>query len=162
MIRLEGDGSRTGFNSDYYGFRQSLEDWLASLYRPLDGLRALVLGTGGASKAVTAALTDVGIVYKSVSRTQTVDNLTYKELPNVLTNFPLVINCSPVGTYPRPDEAPALPYDQLTNQHLLYDLVYNPADTRFMQFGRERGAAVLNGYRMLELQAEKAWEIWQA
>lgn len=162
VIRLEDDGSRTGFNSDYYGFRQSLEDWLASLGRSLDGLRALVLGTGGASKAVVAALTDMGISYQYVSRTKTVDNLTYEELPNVLTNYPLVVNCSPVGTYPRVDEAPALPYDQLTDRHLLYDLVYNPAETRFMQLGRERGAAVQNGYQMLVLQAEKAWEIWQA
>lgn len=162
VIRLESDGSRTGFNSDYYGFRQSLEDWLASLSRPLDGLRALVLGTGGASKAVVAALTDKAIPYQYVSRTKTADYLTYEELPNLLSSYLLLINCSPVGTYPHVDEAPRLPYDQLTDRHLLYDLVYNPAETRFMQLGRARGAAVLNGYRMLVLQAEKAWEIWQA
>lgn len=162
VIRLEADGSRTGFNSDYYGFRQSLVNWLTSLGRPVEGLRALVLGTGGASKAVVAALTDVGVPHRYVSRTKTADNFTYGELGDIISDYPLLINCSPVGTYPRVDEAPTLPYNQLTDRHLLYDLVYNPAETRFMQLGRERGAAVLNGYLMLVLQAEKAWEIWQA
>ncbi len=161
VIRIEQDGSRTGFNSDYYGFRQSLRDWLQSLGRTTDGLRALVLGTGGASKAVTAVLSDMAIPYQSVSRSKTKSTITYDELPGLLTDYQLLINCSPVGTFPHPNEAPTLPYDQLTNRHLLYDLVYNPAETRFMKFGHERGAATHNGLRMLELQAEKAWEIWQ-
>lgn len=161
VIKIGPDGSRTGYNSDYYGFKQSLLDWLAALGRGLGGLRALVLGTGGASRAVVAALTDLSIDYRYVSRTAADNNLTYDDLPAVLSDYPLIINCSPVGTYPRTDEAPALPYPLITNQHLLYDLVYNPADTRFMQLGRERGAAVLNGYRMLVLQAEKAWAIWR-
>ena len=161
VIKLEADGSRTGYNSDYYGFRQSLTDWLASLNRTTAGLRALVLGTGGASKAVVAALSDLAIPYKAVSRTKTADNLIYDELPGLIADNQLIINCSPVGTYPHKDEAPALPYPELTAQHLLYDLVYNPAETRFMQLGQERGAATMNGYQMLVLQAEKAWEIWQ-
>ncbi|QJD79114.1 shikimate dehydrogenase family protein [Spirosoma rhododendri] len=161
VIKIEADGSRTGYNSDYYGFRQSLEDWLAALNRTTTDLRALVLGTGGASKAVVAALSDLGIAYKVVSRTKTADNLTYDELPDVIDQYELLINCSPVGTYPHTDEAPALPYDQLTDRHLLYDLVYNPAETRFMQLGHARGAAAVNGYQMLVLQAEKAWAIWQ-
>ena len=161
VIRIEQDGSRTGFNSDYYGFRQSLQDWLNRLNRTTDGLQALVLGTGGASKAVTAALSDLLIPYQSVSRSKATNTVTYSELPELLDAYPLLINCSPVGTYPHTNEAPALPYDQLTNQHLLYDLVYNPAETLFMKRGHERGAATHNGLRMLELQAEKAWEIWQ-
>ena len=161
VVRLESDGSRTGFNSDYYGFRQSLQDWLTLLERTKEGLKALVLGTGGASKAVAAALTDLGIPYHYVSRSKTSNTLTYEELPDVIDQYGLLINCSPVGTYPHINEAPALPYDQLTDQHLLYDLVYNPAETLFMKQGHQRGAATHNGLRMLELQAEKAWEIWQ-
>ncbi|QMW00276.1 shikimate dehydrogenase family protein [Spirosoma foliorum] len=162
VIKLEADGSRTGYNSDYYGFRQSLTDWLTKLERVPTDLKALVLGTGGASKAVTVALTDLGIPYKFVSRTKTPDNLTYEELPDVLADYSLLINGSPVGTYPRTSEAPDIPYHLLTDKHLLYDLVYNPAETQFMKLGLERGASVHNGLRMLELQAEKAWEIWQS
>ncbi|MBD2702849.1 shikimate dehydrogenase [Spirosoma sp. BT702] len=162
VIKLETDGSRTGYNSDYYGFRQSLTDWLDSLGRHLLGLQALVLGTGGASKAVTVALADLGITYRFVSRTKGANQYTYDELNDVVNSYELIINGSPIGTYPKVEEAPALPYEKLSERHLLYDLVYNPSETRFMQFGRARGAAVYNGLRMLELQAEKAWEIWQA
>ena len=161
VIKLETDGSRTGYNSDYFGFRQSLMDWLEALNRVPAGLQALVLGTGGASKAVTVALTDLDIPYKYVSRTQTADTLTYGEVANVLGDYQLIINGSPVGMYPGVDAAPDLPYNRLTMNHLLYDLVYNPAETKFMQLGHENGAATYNGLRMLELQAEKAWEIWQ-
>lgn len=161
VIKIEADGSRTGYNSDYYGFRQSLIDWLAVLNRPLAGLQSLVLGTGGASKAVTVALTDLAIPYIYVSRTKTDTTLRYGELEEVMAHHRLIINGSPVGTYPRIEEAPALPYHLLTDQHLLYDLVYNPAETKFMQLGRNYGAATQNGLRMLELQADKAWEIWQ-
>lgn len=161
VIKLESDGTKTGYNSDYYGFRQSVTEWLASLGRSTNGLQALVLGTGGASKAVLVALSDLGISYRSVSRTKTADNASYDELPELIGDYALIINCSPVGTYPHTNEAPALPYDKLTDRHLLYDLVYNPAETQFMKHGLERGAAVMNGYQMLVLQAEKAWAIWQ-
>jgi shikimate dehydrogenase len=161
VIKLGTDGLRTGYNSDYFGFRQSLLDWFKQLNRPYAGMQALVLGTGGASKAVTVALADLGITHTYVSRTKTNTTLTYDELAAHLANYELIINGSPVGTYPGIDQAPALPYDRLTERHLLYDLVYNPADTKFMQTGRQYGAATHNGLRMLELQAEKAWEIWQ-
>lgn len=161
VIRIEKDGSLTGFNSDYYGFRQSLQDWLTLLDRTTEGLRALVLGTGGASKAVAAVLTDIAIPYRYVSRISTGTMLTYSQLPDLMNQYQLIINCSPVGTYPQVDAAPAIPYEQLTDRHLLYDLVYNPAETLFMKRGNERGAATFNGLRMLELQAEKAWDIWQ-
>ncbi len=161
VIKLEINGSRTGYNSDYYGFRQSLEDWFRQLNRSTEGLQALVLGTGGASKAVTAALTDLDIPFQLVSRTQTANQLSYEQITGVIHTHWLVINTSPVGMYPHVDEAPNLPYDQLTNRHLLYDLVYNPTETLFMRRGAEQGAATHNGLPMLELQAEKAWEIWQ-
>jgi shikimate dehydrogenase len=161
VIKLESDGSRTGYNSDYFGFRQSLLDWLTSLNRSAVGMRALVLGTGGASKAVTVALADLGIAYTYVSRTKTANTLIYDELPTLLNEYELIINGSPIGTYPRIDEAPSIPYERLTERHLLYDLVYNPAETKFMTLGSQYGACVHNGLRMLELQAEKAWEIWQ-
>lgn len=175
VIRVEANGSLTGFNSDYYGFRQSLEEWVKGKREkgggtPTDAFsllafpfsQALILGTGGASKAVIAALTDLGITHKMVSRTKTPDNLTYDELPGQLSQYQLIVNCSPVGTYPRVDEAPDLPYRELTADHWLYDLVYNPAETLFMRRGLEQGAQVINGHRMLVLQAEKSWEIWNA
>ncbi len=170
VIRLETDGTRTGFNSDYYGFRQSLTDWVAGTVREQSDdpdilsilpANALVLGTGGASKAVVAALHDLGIAHKMVSRTPSSRGFTYADVSNVIADYQLIVNCSPVGTYPKVNAAPDLPYEQLTTQHWLYDLVYNPAETEFMRRGREQGAAVMNGYQMLVLQAEKAWSIWQ-
>ncbi len=160
VIRLEANGSKTGFNSDYYGFMQSLDAWLQGLGRDKAGLQALVLGTGGASKAVTVALTDMGISCQLVSRQPSATTIRYPDVSDVLPIHELIINCSPVGTYPHVNEAPDLPYQQLTPRHLLYDLVYNPAETEFMRRGLARGAKALNGLRMLELQAEKAWEIW--
>lgn len=165
VIRVEADGSLTGYNSDYYGFRQSLEEWVRGQHPGVQTLAeffsgALVLGTGGASKAVVAALSDLGIRYKRVSRTAAPGGLTYSELPGQLAHFPLIINCSPVGTYPNVAQAPDLPYAELTAHHWLYDLVYNPAETVFMRQALDRGAQALNGYRMLVLQAEKAWSIW--
>ena len=166
VIRLEKDGTKTGFNSDYFGFRQSLEEAFSDeRHGPLEqgmvGIRALVLGTGGASKAVVAALRDLGISYKMVSRTPGTDGISYASVPSLIADYHLIINCSPVGTYPNVTAAPDLPYEQLTPGHFLYDLVYNPAETEFMRQGWARGATVMNGYRMLVLQAEKAWEIWQ-
>ncbi|MDB5240547.1 MAG: shikimate dehydrogenase [Spirosoma sp.] len=161
VIRIEKDGSLTGFNSDYYGFGQSLHDWLTRLGRTTDGLQALVLGTGGASKAVAAVLTDMTVPHRYVSRTNTDTTLRYGQLSSLMKSYQLIINCSPVGTYPHVDQAPDIPYDLVTDRHLLYDLVYNPAQTLFMKRGHDRGAATHNGLRMLELQAEKAWDIWQ-
>ncbi len=161
VIKIEADGSRTGYNSDYYGFQQSLQNWFGELGLSYFKDKALVLGTGGASKAVVSALIDLGIPYQLVSRQPSVNTIVYTDLPQIIDQYRLIINCSPVGTFPHENDAPDLPYAQLTSKHLLYDLVYNPAETRFMQLGQERGCAVMNGYDMLVLQAEKAWEIWQ-
>lgn len=160
VIRIETDGSRTGFNSDYYGFKQSLTDWFSAIGVSFPGVQALVLGTGGASKAVAVALDDLQIPFRLVSRSNSDSTVSYAELPALIGVYHLIINTSPVGTYPNVAEAPTLPYPLLTPQHALYDLVYNPAETEFMRLGRQRGAAVQNGHRMLVLQAERAWEIW--
>ncbi|WP_234736725.1 shikimate dehydrogenase family protein [Tellurirhabdus bombi] len=161
-IKIFPDGRKIGYNTDYYGFRQSLERWLGTLEIGPTTLQALVLGNGGAAKAVTTALTDMGIQHRIVSRTPSVENLSYEFItPAVLEDYRLIINTSPVGTYPNVDAAPELPYSTISNRHLLYDLVYNPAETLFLRKGQEQGAATHNGLPMLVLQAEKAWEIWQ-
>lgn len=161
VVRRQPDGTLRGFNSDVYGFRKSLEDWEA--FRSNCPERALILGYGGAAKAVEAALRDLGIAYQIVSRDPAKGDLTYADLTaNVLRTHHLLVNTTPLGTYPNVDARPDLPYDLLTDGHLLYDLVYNPAETTFMRLGAARGAATHNGYRMLELQAERSWEIWNS
>lgn len=162
VIRLETNGSRTGYNSDYYGFKQSLTEWFSTIGFSFSGMNALVLGTGGASKAVTVALEDLGISFRLVSRTKSDSTVGYNELPDLVADYRLIINTSPVGTYPNVAESPALPYPLLTTRHALYDLVYNPAETEFMRLGQAYGAATQNGYQMLVLQAERAWDIWQS
>ncbi len=156
-IRIR-DGKKTGFNTDYLGFKQSLQSWLC---REIPN--ALVLGTGGASKAVQQALRDLGIHYRIVSRTQREGQLTYKELkeqPEWLASYPLIINTSPLGTYPQVEDMADIPLEQLHAAHRVYDLVYNPPITRLMQECISRGGTAKNGQDMLELQAEAAWRIW--
>jgi shikimate dehydrogenase len=159
VVRRQPDGTLRGFNSDLYGFRKALEDWEA--FQKNRPERALILGYGGAAKAVEAALRELGIFYKIVSRDAEKGDLTYADLsPEVLETHHLLVNTTPLGTYPDVEASPDVPYAFLTDRHLLYDLVYNPAQTRFLREGATRGAATHNGYRMLELQAERSWEIW--
>jgi shikimate dehydrogenase len=159
VVRRQPDGTLRGFNSDLYGFRKSLEDWEAFRKNRPDG--ALILGYGGAARAVEAALRELGIPFKIVSRDAAKGDLTYADLsPDVLQGHRLLVNTTPLGTYPNVEARPDLSYDHLTDRHLLYDLVYNPAETRFLREGAARGAATHNGYRMLELQAERSWAIW--
>ena len=158
-IRIR-DGKKIGFNTDYLGFKQSLQSWLGS-----EIPNALVLGTGGASKAVQQALRDLGVSFRIVSRSQQEGQLTYAELkeqPQWLTSHPLIINTSPVGTYPQVEDMPNIPLEQLHAAHRVYDLVYNPPITRLMQECIARGGASKNGQDMLELQAEAAWSIWNS
>lgn len=156
VIELRADGSRVGHNTDYVGFRESLRR-----FYPERGGRALVLGTGGAAKAVAVALRELEIDYQLVSRTAQHAGLTYAGLtPAVLAAHPLIINTTPLGTYPAVGECPPLPYEALTPQHYLFDLIYNPAETLFLQRGLAAGAQIKNGLEMLELQAEAAWAIW--
>jgi shikimate dehydrogenase len=152
------EGKLYGFNTDVVGFRKSLEKVLKPHHT-----QALVLGTGGAAKAVHYALKELGIVGTAVSRSKTAGGLTYEEITReVLEDHLLIVNTSPVGMYPHTDEAPQLPYLYLTPRHLLYDLIYNPAKTLFLQKGEERGAFICNGQEMLELQAEESWRIWNS
>jgi shikimate dehydrogenase len=156
-IRIR-DGIKTGFNTDYLGFKHSLQSWLGT-----EIPNALVLGTGGASKAVQQALRDLEIPYRIVSRTQREGQLTYadlKEQPDWLASHPLIINTSPLGTYPQVEDMPDIPLEQLHATHRVYDLVYNPPITRLMQECISRGGTAKNGQDMLELQAEAAWSIW--
>jgi shikimate dehydrogenase len=158
VIKLTQDKKLIGYNSDYYGFKTSLEDFLVGV--DSSQIKALVLGNGGAGKAVVAALKDLEIDYKTVSRIKSEESINYEEIPMLIADYQLVINCSPVGTYPKSDVCPAIPYELLSTNHYLYDLVYNPLETLFLQKGREQGAKTHNGLLMLHLQAEKAWEIW--
>lgn len=161
-IKIGTNGLLTGYNTDYFGFKQSLETWLKP---PFEAHRALVLGSGGASKAVIAALKAMNILYTQVSRTAGAEMVSYASLhegPSFFDSHTLIVNTTPLGTSPNIDEAPLIPYEQLSEKHYLYDLVYNPTETLFLKRGKEKGARTKNGLEMLELQAEKAWEIWNS
>ncbi len=160
VIKREADGSLVGYNSDYMGFLRSLESWVGT---QLTELKALVLGTGGAASAVKVALEDLCIDFIQVSRHPGDGIVTYAELqkdPTFIREHRLLINTTPLGMYPKVDECPDLPFDEIGSTHFLYDLVYNPEETLFMKKGSVNGAKVKNGYDMLVLQAERAWEIW--
>jgi shikimate dehydrogenase len=149
------NGKTIGYNTDAFGFKQSLNGWL-----PGDIKGALILGTGGASKAIVFVLKQMGISVKIVSRKSGAD-LTYEQIDQaILDNHQLIINCTPMGTSPETNSCPDLPYSMLTKNHYLYDLVYNPAETAFMKQGVKFGAKTKNGFQMLILQAEAAWKIW--
>jgi len=156
-IKFLKNGKLKGYNSDYYGFKNSIEKW------NLNDKKALVLGTGGASKAIEQALTDLDIAYQMVSRRDTEKTISYDTLmknKQLISDHQLIVNCTPLGTYPNISEEPLLPYDKFTSEHLLFDLVYNPEVTAFLQHGLDVGAKIQNGYNMLVGQAEKSWEIW--
>ena len=146
-----------GYNTDVHGFRQSLLNWI-----PNPGhLKALILGTGGASKAVKYALRDLGLSYKTVSRAKGKDQLTYGELDkHIIRSHQLIINTTPLGMYPKIEDAPDIPFNLINEQHFLMDLIYNPEKTLFLERGKSAGAKIKNGEEMLILQAEKSWEIW--
>ena len=157
VVKILG-GEMYGHNSDYYGFKSSLEEWLPAH----SGMKALVLGTGGASKAVSAALTDLSIPFRLVSRNKSSDVLTYKDLsPEVLSEHKLIVNTTPLGMAPNEKGFPDLDYNAFNSSFYLYDLVYNPDRTVFLKKGLENGAHIKNGLEMLYLQADKAWEIWE-
>ncbi len=146
----------SGHNTDVFGFKKAISGML----QPGDK-KALILGTGGASKAVAYVLGEMNIEYRFVSRTPGDRQLSYQDLgPEHLPTHTLVINCTPLGTFPNLSQKPPLPYHHISDRHFLFDLIYNPAETLFLKEGLQRGARVLNGQRMLEFQAEKAWEIW--
>lgn len=147
-----------GFNTDIYGFEMSLKPLLRE-----DMEDALVLGDGGAAKAVKCVLNNLGINISTVTRRAHPGNILFKDLkPHHIKKNKLIINTTPLGTSPNFDECPDIPYELITPQHLLYDLIYNPEKTAFLKKGEERGARIKNGYEMLTLQAEKSWEIWNS
>ena len=147
-----------GFNTDIYGFEMSLRPLLKDYHD-----KALVLGDGGAAKAVKCVLDSLGIAIKVVTRKPHTGDLLFKDLkPHHIKENPLIVNTTPLGMAPNVDQCPPIPYEAITSENLLYDLIYNPEKTLFLQKGEEKGAVIKNGYEMLILQAEKSWEIWTA
>ncbi len=161
VVRVEtrpnGSKKLIGYNSDALGFLRSIEPLLKDHHK-----RALVLGTGGASKAVHYALTKMlGMEAVFVSRYQRPDTAQYEAItPEVVREYEVIVNCTPCGMFPHTEECPKLPYEALTNKNLLYDLVYNPGETLFMRNGAKYGAVVKNGLEMLLLQALASWDYW--
>lgn len=160
VIRVTHKGSKTvlkGFNSDVIGFTRSIESMLEPLHR-----KALILGTGGAAKAVDYGLKSLGLGTLFVSRTARPGVITYNDVtPDLIRSHKVIVNCTPLGMYPHVDSCPPLPYEAMDSHTLLYDLLYNPDETLFMQKGREQGAITKNGLEMLLLQAFASWEMWQ-
>lgn len=156
-IRVTKKGNLKGYNTDVVGFQRSIEPLLKEHHK-----KALILGTGGASKAVAYALKQLEIDYLKVSRhPRKKKEISYTDLTEeVLRDHTVIINCTPLGTFPKVDRKPDIPYQHITEQHLLYDLIYNPDVTAFLASGKEKGAQVKNGLEMLELQAEESWKIW--
>jgi shikimate dehydrogenase len=156
FIRKNGRTTLKGYNTDIIGFTNSITPYLKKEHK-----KALILGTGGASKAIAFALTKLGIEYTFVSRKKQDGILTYQELSEeIIHQNKLIINCTPIGTFPNCDIAPEIPYKQISSEHFLYDLIYNPAKTLFCQLGEENGAISLNGLEMLHGQAIASWTIW--
>jgi shikimate dehydrogenase len=145
-----------GYNTDYYGFKKTLHSFLPNLSKT----KALVLGTGGASKAVCSVLRDENIPYSIVSRTPSNEQLCYEDVSEKIADYHLIINTTPLGMFPNTNDCPELPYQLLTTSHYCYDLVYNPAETIFLKKSKQQGSHTLNGLAMLYLQAEKSWELW--
>lgn len=156
-ITISESGKLKGFNTDAYGFKKSIEPYLKPHHKS-----ALILGTGGASKAVAYTLKTLNIDYDYVSRTpNTLAKYTYSDLTeSTIGSHPIIINCTPLGTHPNINDYPKIPYDGVSKEHLLFDLIYNPLQTKFLSFGTSKGATTCNGLKMLELQAKKAWDIW--
>ena len=155
-IRFTKKGNLKGYNSDYYGFMKSLEPLLQTHHK-----KALILGTGGAAKAVSFALDKLGIPYTFVTREEKEGMIDYDRInATTFDNYQIIINCTPVGTVPNTKEFPPIPYNFFTPNHIAFDLIYNPEETQFLKKAKKKGAVTKNGYEMLILQAEKAWKIW--
>lgn len=156
--RLNGKILLKGYNTDAFGFEESLKPYLKEHHT-----RAMILGDGGAAKAVKYTLGRLGIPYISVVRTAIPGAIQYEDLtPELISTHQLIINTTPLGTFPKVEEAPAIPYELLTSEHLAYDLVYNPEETAFLKRAKTQGATIKNGLEMLHLQALRAWSIWNS
>lgn len=157
-IKISEGGRLIGYNTDHFGFAQALMPYL-----PLRSDNALILGTGGASKAVAFALRQLGFNFHFVSRNPTSGQWAYAHLDGeIVQAHSLIVNSTPLGTAPHTSRFPSIPYELIGAHHLLFDLIYNPAESEFLRRGKERGAKTTNGLQMLVLQAEKAWEIWRS
>ncbi len=155
-IKFTKKGKLKGYNTDYYGFMKSLKPLLQPHHK-----KALILGTGGASKGVAYALKELGISYTFVSRTAKKNSIDYDRInATTFDNYQIIINSTPLGTSPNTDTFPLIPYEYFTPKHIAYDLIYNPAETQFLKKAAAKGAQIKNGQDMLIYQAEKAWEIW--
>lgn len=156
-IKITKKGKLVGYNTDCYGFKNSLKSFLKKHHKS-----ALILGTGGASKAVAFSLKELNIDYHYVSRTASENvSYTYNNLTeDIINQHKIIINCSPLGTYPNIEDCPNIPYNGVGKKHILFDLIYNPEETKFLSNGKKNGATIINGLNMLKLQAEKAWSIW--
>ncbi|RCS27452.1 shikimate dehydrogenase [Polaribacter sp. WD7] len=156
-IKFTKRGDLKGYNTDVVGFENSITPFLKKHHK-----RALILGTGGASKAVAYALKNNDIKVKFVSRKPYKENMiSYKDLTQeILKKYNVIVNCTPLGTFPEIEKCPDIPYQFITKKHLLYDLIYNPEATTFLKKGQQNGATIKNGYEMLQLQAEESWRIW--
>ena len=155
-IRFTKNGKLKGYNTDYYGFQKAIEPLLMKHHK-----KALLLGTGGASKAVAYALNQMGIATTYVSRTSSGNAICYSQVtPKIFEEFQIIINCTPLGTSPNTNVCPEIPYQYFNSNHIAFDLIYNPAETLFLQKAKNQGAVIKNGLEMLVFQAEKAWGIW--
>jgi len=157
-IKITKKGKLIGYNTDCYGFQKSLKPYLKLHHK-----KALILGTGGASKAIAYTLKTLGIKYTYVSRKASVRAISYTDLSNkIIENHQIIINCTPLGTSPKIDACPDIPYDAISDKHILFDLIYNPEETKFLSLGKQNNAIIINGLNMLKLQAEKSWSIWNS
>lgn len=156
-IKVTENNELIGYNTDSYGFENSLKPLLKENHK-----KALILGTGGASKAIAFVLNKLKIEFLFVSRNPSNDyEIEYANLTQeIIESHQLIINSTPVGTHPNIEECPNIPYDYLSENHYLFDLIYNPSETKFLKLGKEQGSCIKNGLEMLELQAEKSWKIW--
>ena len=156
-IKIDKQNKLLGYNTDYIGFKQSLESNISNQKR------ALILGTGGASKAIVYALKTLNIKTLLVSRKKREESINYEDISNqVIKDHTIIINCTPLGTYPNIEECPKIPYQYITERHLCYDLIYNPIKTKFLILSEEKGASIINGNEMLENQAIESWKIWNS
>jgi len=156
-IKITKKGKLVGYNTDCYGFKKTLKPFLKAHHK-----NALILGTGGASKAIAYTFKELGINFKYVSRKQSEHvSFTYESLTeNIIKEHQIIVNSTPLGTFPNVEDCPAIPYSAITSNHILFDLIYNPEETKFLRLGKQQQAVTINGLNMLKLQAEKAWSIW--
>tara|TARA_B100000767_G_scaffold273964_1_gene305616 strand:- start:922 stop:1665 length:744 start_codon:yes stop_codon:yes gene_type:complete len=155
-IKINSKKKIIGYNTDYIGFIKSIKPFLKKKHK-----KAIILGTGGASKAIIYALHMLNISTINVSRSKNKGDISYKDLDSKkMKECQIIINCSPVGTFPKINDCPEIPYEHINENHICFDLIYNPRETKFIKESRKRNGVTINGEKMLEIQAEESWKIW--